>query len=295
MKKIISVALAVLMLCAVFSVGVFAASPEFKMSSASVKAGKDFEVTIKAENNPGIISAKFTLAFDGDFTLKKVEYGKDLVGMTVQPQNYSSPVILNWVSNSLKDLKGDFLYATLTFSSSKTAANGDHKIEITYDPEDVYNMQETNVNFKVKNAVVTVSGGTEKAVEAPVKNKENSASSEAGSTNPGGVVQIVSSESAKGTGSTGSESAGTKSSASADTLTTGSTGGHDDGNGNYVGEEIELEFEDADGGEAGTEVKAEEKETKPIWVFAVLAALLIVAGVVIAVIKKKTGTKGEEE
>lgn len=311
MKKVISVVLAILMLSAVLSVGVVAdGSPTFKMSSASVKAGKDFEVTIKAENNPGIISTKFTMAFDGDFTLKKVAYGKELGGMTQEPQDNSSPVILNWINNT-KEIKGDILYATLTFSASKTAANGDHTIEITYDPEDVYNMQEKNVTFKVTNAVITVSGGTSKPVEAPALNGGNtsSASSAANGTKSSSVAQssfeskTASSSAAKGTNSTkfgsaassGEVKAGETSSEGTGAVTTGSAGGHDDGNGDYVGEEVEIDFVDENGSEiVTTGEKTAEKETKPIWVFAVLAALLIVAGAVIAFLKKKTD-KGEEE
>ena len=236
MKKIISVlmAIAVLVLFVLPCFVSAAEEPTFEVSSVSVNAGEDVDVKIDIKNNPGITSAKLKVAFDDALTLKSVTYGK-LEGLTQQPQELKSPVVLNWI-NGKDDLKGDMEYAVLTFTADK-AASGKYDVSLYYDEEDVYNLKEENIKFNTVAGTVTVTGG-------------DSAS---------------------------------------DVLTIGAEE-HDDGDGNYIGEEEILEFED-ENGNLITEEDAPGKKVTPIWIFAVLAAIVIVAAVVVVIAKKRAFPK----
>ena len=264
MKKIITVFLAMVLAAVMGICPAFAASaPEMAIASPAVKGGEDFDVTISLKNNPGIISAKLIVKFDGDLALKKVSYGKNLGGTSQQPQSLNSPVTLNWVSPT-KELKSDEVFATLSFTASNKAANGEHKIEVSYNPDDVFDMSEKNVDFKVTGGVVTVSGGSSKAVSSAAADTKKT--------------------------DTSSEEATEKKSTGDDTTA------YYDGDGNYTGGEEVLEFEDKDGNPISSEstVGEDKKDTTPIWVFSVVAALLIVAIVAIIIVKKKTDKKTEE-
>lgn len=251
MKKIVSILLAVFVLAAFAcpALTMAAGAPAFEVSSASVEAGEEFEVTIMLKNNPGIISAKLAVAFDSDFTLKSVAFGEKLGGNSQQPQKLDSPVTLNWISPTA-ELKSDEVFATLTFTASKTAKDGEHKIETSYNPNDVFNMAEKNIDFSAGSGTVKVTGGV-------------------------------------------SES-DTSSAVTNDTTTTGATENHDDGNGDYIGEEVLIEEEENEGETAEATGTATEKETTPLWVFAVMAAFFIVAAVVIVVLKKRADKKNAD-
>ena len=235
------------------------------MSSAKVKAGEDFKITISIKNNPGIVSAKFSLEYGEGLKAKKVTFGKELGGMTNTSPSLDSPATLNWISPT-EELAVDTEYATIDFSTDKSAANGDHEINISYDPQDVFNLKNDVIDFTVKNGVVTVSGGSD-AKEA------SSTTSSAASAD---AAETPVTDSAKST-----EDGATN-------------GGYNDGNGDYVGEEITLEYVDENGNPVDDTKTTGEKETKPIWVYAVIAALLLAGGVAIFIIKKKTDNKPVE-
>ncbi|MBQ4123398.1 hypothetical protein IJD44_06730 [bacterium] len=67
-----------------------------------------------------------------------------------------SPVTAYWADN-FNDVKGDWVFVTLTFNVSDTAAAGDYDIIVTYNANDIYNANETNVDFDVINGKITVS------------------------------------------------------------------------------------------------------------------------------------------
>lgn len=168
MKKIVAV-LTALLLTAVFVCPVCVLAegePAFEVSSVSAKRGEGAEVTISVKNNPGITSAKLLVNFDSEMTLKKVEYGEDFASNAMQPQKdkmSESPVTLNWVLG-LSDFKGDGVFATLTFAADSKAKAGDHKISVTYNENDVFNLKEENVKFSTVDGVFTVKGDPEEVI-----------------------------------------------------------------------------------------------------------------------------------
>lgn len=162
MKKIICILTAILLSALLVCPACVSAAgnPTFEVSSVSAARNEGAEVTISVKNNPGITSAKLIVNFDPDLTLKKVEYGKDFASNAMQPQKdkmSESPVTLNWVLG-LSDFGGDGVFATLTFAADGKAKAGDHKISVTYNENDVFNLKEENVKFSTVDGVFTVTG-----------------------------------------------------------------------------------------------------------------------------------------
>ncbi len=123
-------------------------APTILIESDPLRAGQTAEVHIRLKNNPGIASLKFNLTYDTDIlTLTDINYNSAIGGQAQQPQNYNSPVVLNWFNGSA-DSEGDFLFATLTFTVNAEAVAGETtKISLTYDENDIYDISETNIDF----------------------------------------------------------------------------------------------------------------------------------------------------
>jgi len=136
-------------------------APKIVISSIRAVVGSSIKVTISLINNPGLASMKLSVAFDGTvLTLENITYNSDMGGMSQQPQTMNSPVTLNWFNGS-ENFEGDAVYATLTFNISNTAeADSILSISVTYDSEDVYNIDYTDINFAVENGSITVLGYT---------------------------------------------------------------------------------------------------------------------------------------
>ena len=137
---------------------VYAASePTFFVSSATAAAGDTVAVTVQVLNNPGVTSMLMKIAFDDDaLDLVSMTYNSEIGGMGVEPQFPTSPVTAYW-ANGLKNVTGDWIFVTLEFNVSSTAVAGDYDITLTYDPKDVYNVDEVDVDFDIVNGKITVS------------------------------------------------------------------------------------------------------------------------------------------
>ena len=122
--------------------------PSFVVSETKAKAGnKNVAVTVSLKNNPGIASIILSLEYDSKhLSLTKIEYNSGIGGQTVQPQTMASPASLYWI-NAFADTTGDWVFATLYFDVS-ASAKGEYNIQISYQPNNIYNIQETNLNFK---------------------------------------------------------------------------------------------------------------------------------------------------
>lgn len=159
-KKAFAVLLVCLMMISVFPVSAFAAD-ELIISAEKVTAlpGSEISVNINIANNPGISSLKLNVTFDNILTLNSVTYNNEMGGQTVTPQSLKSPVTLTWVS-PFANYNSDGVFVTLNFTVSETATPGkSSEIVINYDPNDIYNMDETNVPCKTANGSVTLAAG----------------------------------------------------------------------------------------------------------------------------------------
>jgi len=132
-------------------------NPTIVVSSVTARAGETVDVTIALKNNPGITSMLINIAFDDEnIALTNMTYNTSIGGQNVPPQYMTSPVKAYW-TDGFRDVTGDWTLVTLTFSVSSTASLGDYSINVTYNPDDVYNAAEDNVNFDIINGKITVS------------------------------------------------------------------------------------------------------------------------------------------
>ena len=131
-------------------------TPQIIVENKTASAGSEVKVNVSLKNNPGISSMGLTLKYDKTkLTLKAVNYNSEMGGQSMQPQTMDSPAILNWIS-PIANYNGDGIYAELVFKVSDKAESGAVPIEITYDSNNVYNLNDENVDFAVKNGTVTV-------------------------------------------------------------------------------------------------------------------------------------------
>lgn len=132
-------------------------TPTFIIGSTSAKPGdSDIKISVAVKNNPGIASIGMYVAFDTDLILKAIEYDESVGGQFMQPANNNTPVRLTWIS-PFSDVDGDWTFATLTFDVSATAKTGTHPIAVSFDPDDVFNLNEDNIAFDVSNGSIFVS------------------------------------------------------------------------------------------------------------------------------------------
>ena len=104
------------------------------------------------------------VSFPDELTLTGVSLKRDVyTGQFNGPQSLpvTKKVRLNW-ANGLADNSTSGLFATLNFSVSESAGEGSYPISITYDPDDVFNLEETNINFQVSNGSITIGHKLEK-------------------------------------------------------------------------------------------------------------------------------------
>lgn len=268
MKKLLSVILAVLVASLfIFPTCVLAAGdPTIAVSSATVSAGDSFEVAITLKDNPGITSMKLSIDFNNDaFTLEKVSYGEKFAGNAIDPQSLESPVTLNWVKG-IENVAEDGEFATLSFTALKTASSKEN-IKVSYDPEDVHNINESDVAFKVTGGEITVDGA-----------QGDTAS---------GVTTIGA------TGDAAAPGEGEDTAIGANDDSGNYTGPMVDLDGNVVGDGTEETADDrAETGTVKNDSENDEENKAPIiWIFAVIAAVLLVAAVVLVIVKKRVTKK----
>lgn len=158
-KRILSFILVIVMMLGVNPISASASTNLTMTISASTKsamAGETVDVVIELQNNPGISSIKLNVKYDSVLTLQNIEYNSDMGGQSLPPQTMDSPVTLTWVS-PFENYEGDATFATLTFLVDENAEdNTVADISISYDPDDIYNMDETNVDCNIVNGQVTV-------------------------------------------------------------------------------------------------------------------------------------------
>ena len=134
---------------------IMTSEPFFMVEEVSAESGQsDVAIKITYNNSPGIASFKLSASFGNLLTLKKIAYKSNLVGQTMLPQYYTSPVTLIWI-NPFSEIKGNDTIATLYFDLDESA-RGTFPVTITYDADDVYNMEEKNIKFAKINGGIVV-------------------------------------------------------------------------------------------------------------------------------------------
>ena len=129
----------------------------FVVDDGSTVPGGTMQVNVRLENNPGIAMMRLKISYDSSvLTLDQVTYNTDIGGTATQPTISDGSVILLWYNDS-KNVEGDWIFATLTFIVKETATVGSvSDIVLTYDAEEVCDIEENNVVFSIDNGSATV-------------------------------------------------------------------------------------------------------------------------------------------
>ena len=120
-----------------------------ELSSAKVRAGQSFEITVSFRNNPGMNT--FALKIDYDDTKLKLDSVRLCDGISGQLEYVKKAV---WLNSSDLDYSGEYL--TLSFTVLENAEIGDTSVSVSYNTGDICNLAEEDVNFKIKNGTVSV-------------------------------------------------------------------------------------------------------------------------------------------
>ena len=172
-KRMLALFLVVMMVFSAIPVSAApgATEPTFVVKTVEAAAGETVDVTIEVANNPGIASIKLLATYDANLTLNSITYNNAIGGMFMQPQKLTSPVILNWF-NGAANSNGDWVFATLSFTVADTAAAGTYPITITYEADNVYNINFDNLDFAITNGGVTVVCQHTSKTEVPAKSAD---------------------------------------------------------------------------------------------------------------------------
>ncbi len=127
-------------------------APRVEVESKRVGLGRSVDVNISIKNNPGIAAMKLLVSYDEGLTLDKVTFG-DIGGQSITSPKLTSPVILNWFNGDGNLAATNTVYATLTFTADADTVTEFKNIAIDFDPEDVVDINENEVEF------VSIDGG----------------------------------------------------------------------------------------------------------------------------------------
>ena len=133
-------------------------SPEFVINGTDAKPGeKHVAVTISLKNNPGIASALLNIIYDTDkLKLTGFEYNQELLsGCSTVPYIESAHSPFLNIINATQNITGDGVLATLYFDVNQNA-EGKALVTLVYDKENVYSIDETDIDFSVSEGFVNV-------------------------------------------------------------------------------------------------------------------------------------------
>ena len=96
-------------------------SPLFKMSSANILAGDDFDLDLTISNNPGITALQVSIEFDTSaIVLTGIEHKGLFSNPSTCSNTLSSPFKISWYSQSSANETENGVLATLHFHALET-------------------------------------------------------------------------------------------------------------------------------------------------------------------------------
>lgn len=152
-RRIIALFLAVMMLASMMAVTAYAeGTPTIRVSDAGEAArGAEVSVTVSLENNPGIMSFSLTVSYDNTrLSLVSLEQGS----LTSSEFWTVNGARATWLASS--DVAYDGVILTANFTVLDDAPLGDADVTISYQPGDIGNYNEEEINFEVAAGGVTV-------------------------------------------------------------------------------------------------------------------------------------------
>lgn len=161
LKSILSVLLIAVMMLSIVPFTAFSATGDltFSASQVTAKPGETVDVEISMKNNPGIASIGLNVAYNSEMlSIEKIVFNTQMGGSTQASQYTRNPARLIWI-NPVQNYNGDARIATITFKVNENApAGAESNLVITYNEDDIYNIDEDNVFCVVENGCVTVEG-----------------------------------------------------------------------------------------------------------------------------------------
>lgn len=140
-----------------------AAAADEKQATISVESicaepGKTADVSISISNNPGVIGAKLTLAFDAGLTLVEAKAGEAFSPLSMtKPGKFTSPCNFLWDGQDIQneDIK-DGVILTLTFAVNETVKAGTElAVSISCESNSVIDSDLNPIKVVTENGVIT--------------------------------------------------------------------------------------------------------------------------------------------
>lgn len=167
LKKLLTILL--ILVVAVMQTSVaFADGFSVVVESKSANAGDEVEINISLENNPGIIAALFKMEYDRErLELVSVADKRLLEGGIFSPNYTFYPYTMVWNSASHTNFTDDGTLVTLKFKVLEEAESGNAFINLTYNNDDIFDVDMNNVDITVRNGGVEVNGKANDTAEKP--------------------------------------------------------------------------------------------------------------------------------
>ena len=131
-----------------------------RLSTHTVKAGRDVEVTVTMENNPGIVATRFGLEYDPSvLELREVVDGGLLGEKTLTIGEFfdASPFWVLWADAQTKEnYTADGTLITYRFHVRDDAPSGETTLKLHFRNSDTFNTQLQEQPFTVVDSVILV-------------------------------------------------------------------------------------------------------------------------------------------
>ncbi len=167
LKKSLLIVCLILLTCLVVPLkGVFAAgNATLTIETIDAENGEEVKLAVTLSNNPGICTFRLAINYDKELTLIGVSdtklYGDHMFGNDLN----ANPYILMWdESLKTKSNKSEGVLAYLTFRVDKDAASGTHKVWITYNTGDIYDLDLKDIDVQLVEGGVTVKNASVTAI-----------------------------------------------------------------------------------------------------------------------------------
>ncbi len=134
-------------------------APMFTVGQVSGRTGEEVKVNIEIKNNPGIASVAMDVGYDADkLELVGALDTKLLPNGTLNNDVSSNPYTLYWEdTTAAENMTANGVLATLTFKVKADCAVGDEAvITVSYDPENVFDLNLNNIEFDTVNGAILV-------------------------------------------------------------------------------------------------------------------------------------------
>lgn len=149
-------------------VSVFADGFAVVVDNVDAVPGETVTINLSLENNTGILAARFQLTYDQTRLELVGATDKRLLPGGIFSKSYDTyPYILLWNSASPNNITDDGPLAELQFKVLETAPAGNAFVNLTYQADDVYDVDLNNVSLTVKNGTIGILGGMEPPAKTP--------------------------------------------------------------------------------------------------------------------------------